>query len=110
LAHARYFPSRSRGSGQGYLAVPSPESARPSPWPGVVVIHEAFGLNTDIRQKADQFAARGYLAFAPDLFDGRYWIRCVRSAFRQLQARSGPAFTMLDGARASWPPVTTAAG
>lgn len=87
------------GSGQGYLAVPAPGSAGPGPWAGVVLIHEAFGLNADIRQKADQFAARGYLAFAPDLFDGRSWIRCVVGAFRQLQARSGPAFATLEAAR-----------
>jgi carboxymethylenebutenolidase len=80
----------------GYLAVPA---AAGGPWPAVVVIHEAFGLNDDIRAKADEFAARGYLALAPDLFDGKSWIRCIRSAFRQLQAGSGPAFTMLDAAR-----------
>jgi carboxymethylenebutenolidase len=79
----------------GYLAVP----AAAGPWPAVVVIHEAFGLNDDIRAKADEFAARGYLALAPDLFDGKSWIRCVGAAFRQLQAGSGPAFTMLDAAR-----------
>jgi carboxymethylenebutenolidase len=87
------------GSAQGYLAVPSAASATSGPWPGVVVIHEAFGLNADIRQKTDQFAARGYLAFAPDLFDGKHWIRCVRSAFRQLTVQSGPAFTALEAAR-----------
>ena len=42
------------GSWPGYLAVPS---ASPGPWPAVVVIHEAFGLNDDIRRKADEFAA-----------------------------------------------------
>jgi carboxymethylenebutenolidase len=82
----------------GYLAVPvSP--ALPGPWPGVVVIHEAFGLNDDIRAKADEFAARGYLALAPDLFDGRSWIRCIRSAFLQLRSGAGPAFAALDAAR-----------
>jgi carboxymethylenebutenolidase len=86
-------------SAQGYLAVPPNGSAEPGPWAGVVVIHEAFGLNADMRQKADQFAARGYLALAPDLFDGRSWIRCVLGAFRQIQARSGPAFTALEAAR-----------
>jgi carboxymethylenebutenolidase len=85
------------GSWTGYLAVPS---ASPGPWPAVVVIHEAFGLNDDIRAKADEFAARGYLALAPDLFDGRSWIRCIRSAFSQLRAGRGPAFTALEAARA----------
>ena len=95
-------------TGRGYLAVPSARSAGsadsagsagPGPWPGVVVIHEAFGLNDDIRKKADQFAARGYVALAPDLFGGRSWLRCIRGAFRQLRAGSGPAFTVLDAAR-----------
>ena len=84
------------GTFAGYLAVPS---ATPGPWPAVVVIHEAFGLNDDIRKKADEFADRGYLALAPDLFEGKSWIRCIRSALRQLQAGSGPAFTALDAAR-----------
>jgi carboxymethylenebutenolidase len=79
-----------------YLAVPP---ATPGPWPGVVVIHEAFGLNDDIRRKADEFAARGYLALAPDLFAGKAWIRCLRSAITQLRAGSGPAFVALDAAR-----------
>jgi carboxymethylenebutenolidase len=84
------------GTFPGYLAVPS---STPGPWPAVVVIHEAFGLNDDIRGKADEFAGRGYLALAPDLFEGKSWIRCIRGAFRQLQAGSGPAFTALDAAR-----------
>jgi carboxymethylenebutenolidase len=94
----------------GYLAVPS---ALPGPWPAVVLIHEAFGLNDDIRAKADEFAARGYLALAPDLFDGKSWIRCIRSAFGQLRAGCGPAFTALDAARtflAARPDCTGKAG
>ena len=82
----------------GYLAVPL-AGAAPGPWHGVVVIHEAFGLNDDIRQKADQFAARGYLALAPDLYDGRSWMRCVLGAVRQVRAGSGPAFDALEAAR-----------
>jgi carboxymethylenebutenolidase len=85
-------------STRGYLAIPAAGSA-PGPWHGVVVIHEAFGLNDDIRQKADQFAARGYLALAPDLYDGRSWVRCVLGAVRQVRARSGPAFDALEAAR-----------
>jgi carboxymethylenebutenolidase len=85
----------------GYLAIPAAGSAAGSagPWHGVVVIHEAFGLNDDIRQKADQFAARGYLALAPDLYDGKSWARCVLGAVRQVRAGSGPAFEALEAAR-----------
>jgi carboxymethylenebutenolidase len=100
------------GTGRGYLATPlaaGPEgrggageagrAGGAGPWPGVVVIHEAFGLNDDIRAKADQFAAHGYLALAPDLFEGRSWIRCIRGAIQQVRAGSGPAFTLLEAGR-----------
>jgi carboxymethylenebutenolidase len=86
-------------SAAAYLSVPPAGTGTPGPWPGVVVIHEAFGLNDDARKKADQLAARGYLALAPDLFEGKFWIRCVVGAFRQVRAQSGPAFTMLEAAR-----------
>ncbi|HEX3488392.1 MAG TPA: dienelactone hydrolase family protein [Streptosporangiaceae bacterium] len=79
----------------GYLAVP----AGSGPWPGVVVIHELFGVNDDIRRKADELAEHGYLALAPDLYRGRGWLRCVRAIFQQLRAGSGAAFDALDGAR-----------
>jgi carboxymethylenebutenolidase len=85
----------------GYLAVPGADAGagQQASWPGVVVIHEAFGLNDDIRGKADELAAHGYLAIAPDLFEGRAWPRCVRSAFSQLKAGTGRAFDILDAAR-----------
>jgi carboxymethylenebutenolidase len=66
-----------------------------------VVIHEAFGLTDDMRRAADQLAANGYLALAPDLFDGKSWLRCVSGAIRQLRAGQGPAFAIIDGARSA---------
>jgi carboxymethylenebutenolidase len=39
--------------------------------PVVVVIHEIFGLSTWVRGVADQLAADGYIAVAPDLLTGR---------------------------------------
>jgi carboxymethylenebutenolidase len=36
---------------------------------GVVVIQEIFGVNSHIREVADRYAAGGYLAIAPALFD-----------------------------------------
>ncbi|MGH6869963.1 MAG: dienelactone hydrolase family protein [Rhizomicrobium sp.] len=47
----------------GYLAAPS--AAR---GPGLVVIQEIFGVNQVMRDLADGFAARGYVALVPDLF------------------------------------------
>lgn len=40
-----------------------------TPRGGVVVLQEIFGLNAHIRSVADRFAAEGYLAVAPALFD-----------------------------------------
>ncbi|THF83936.1 dienelactone hydrolase family protein [Deinococcus sp. KSM4-11] len=45
--------------------------------PGVLVIHEAFGLNDDIRAIADRFARAGYVALAVDLFSGRSPAACM---------------------------------
>ena len=89
------MPDVTVGTTAAYLAVP----ATPGPWPGVVVIHEAFGLNADIRRHADRLAGVGYLALAPDLLEGKSWLRCIRGMFRQIAAGSGPAFELLDACR-----------
>jgi carboxymethylenebutenolidase len=39
--------------------------------PVVVVVHEIFGLSTWIRGVADQLAANGFIAIAPDLLTGK---------------------------------------
>jgi carboxymethylenebutenolidase len=36
--------------------------------PGIIVIHEAFGLNEQIRGVAKRYAKEGYVAIAPNLF------------------------------------------
>jgi carboxymethylenebutenolidase len=47
-----------------YLAEPSSKARG-----GIVVIQEIFGVTRHIRDVADQYAAQGYLAVAPALFD-----------------------------------------
>ena len=44
--------------------------ARPAGTPrgAIIVIQEIFGVNPGIRKKADDWAAAGYLAVAPDVF------------------------------------------
>lgn len=51
------------GAFTAYLAAP----ARPN-GVAVVVLQEIFGVNANIRAIADGFAAKGYVAVAPDLF------------------------------------------
>ena len=79
-----------------YLAVPA---VGEGPWPGVVVLHEAFGLNDDTRQQADRLAAAGYLALAPDLFTAGGRLRCLRSTFADLVSGEGDAFGDIDASR-----------
>ena len=47
----------------GYVARP----AAPGEYPGIVVVHEIFGLNDHIRDVARRLAKVGYVAIAPDL-------------------------------------------
>jgi carboxymethylenebutenolidase len=55
------------------LFLPSGEG----PHPGVVVLHESFGLNDDIRRIAGRFAQAGYAALAPDLYSHGTRIVCL---------------------------------
>ena len=76
------------GTVPGYLARPTGDG----PWPGVVVLHEIFGLTDDIKKQADRFAANGYLALAPDLYAWGNTARCLTPTLRTLfRASAGPA-------------------
>ena len=59
--------------GGGFLALADGDG----PHPGVVVIHEAFGLNDDIKDIAQRFAGEGYVALAVDLFGDRNRAICM---------------------------------
>jgi carboxymethylenebutenolidase len=45
--------------------------------PGVVVLHESFGLNDDIRRISARFAGAGYAALAPDLYSHGRRLVCL---------------------------------
>src|SRR6202030_1492620 len=51
------------GTFDAYIARP-----KASPAPAVVVLHEVFGVNADIRKTCNELAEDGFIAVAPDLF------------------------------------------
>jgi carboxymethylenebutenolidase len=70
----------------GYLAMPS----QTGPWPAVVVLHQAFGLDDDIRRITDRLAGLGYLAVAPDLL-AKGGLKCLARLFLDVQRGEGDA-------------------
>src|SRR5256885_13196295 len=50
---------------EGYLAW---DDAQTGPRPGVLVVHEWYGLNDYAKKRAEQLAALGYVAFAADIY------------------------------------------
>src|SRR5919106_3644746 len=50
----------------GYLALPSQPDA-----PGVIVLHAWWGLNPFFKRLCDRLASEGFVAFAPDLNEGK---------------------------------------
>lgn len=51
---------------RGFLAKPTEQGN----YPGVVMIHEWWGLNDNIKEMARELASEGYIVLAVDLFDG----------------------------------------
>jgi carboxymethylenebutenolidase len=67
----------------GHFAFPSDMI---EPLPAVIMIHEWWGLNDNIRAMADRLAAEGYIVLAVDLFGGE--AATTPGAARQLMMRA----------------------
>jgi carboxymethylenebutenolidase len=80
---------------RGYLAEPEGDG----PFPAVLMIHEAFGLDDITVRHARRMAAAGYRTLAVDLFSDGGARRCLVSTMRSLAAGQGKAFTDLAAAR-----------
>lgn len=55
------------GTTTGYYVAPVGAGT----YPGIVMIHEWWGLNDHIKGRADELAAQGYRVLAVDLYDGK---------------------------------------
>ena len=70
------------------------------PWPGVVVIHDAFGYRRDKQSINDRVARAGYLALTPNMYARGGRIRCISRVMRELMTQRGRALDDILAARA----------
>ena len=81
------------------------DPARTAPLPGVLVVHEAWGLGAHVKERAARLAELGYLAFAVDMFgegrqsssseEGMQWTRALRADVPLLRGRITAALQAL---------------
>jgi dienelactone hydrolase len=87
---------------KGYLAY---DDAKAGPRPGVLVVHEWWGLNDYIRHRAEELARMGYVAFAADMYgdarvtrdpkEAQAWMTAAVQAPGLLAARSKAGLDIL---------------
>jgi carboxymethylenebutenolidase len=84
------------------LAIPSAPAEPANGRAGVILLHEAFGLNDDLRRIAARFADNGYVALAPDFVGGGApKAICIARFFRGIgQIGTGQPYRDLASARA----------
>ena len=60
------FPS-GKEKASGFLAVPD----KPGQYPGLIVVHEWWGLNDWVKEQTEKLAEQGYVVLAVDLYRGK---------------------------------------
>jgi carboxymethylenebutenolidase len=77
-----FIPTPS-GQMPAWLAAPS----NSGPVPGVVILHDIFGMTQDHRNQAKWLAEAGFQSLSVDLYYQGGMLRCVRSVMREIMAR-----------------------
>jgi carboxymethylenebutenolidase len=75
------------GPAVGFLAMPKAEGK----YPAVVMIHEWWGLNDNIKEMAKSLAAEGYVVLAVDLYNGKVGKNSTEAGQLAGAVRSNPA-------------------
>jgi carboxymethylenebutenolidase len=85
-----------RTSLAGYLSAPAAGHGR-----GVLVVHETWGLVGHTRDVCDRLAREGFLALAPDLFNGRIASDPIHATEMAGELQPNPVGGVLDAAVAA---------
>lgn len=81
------------GTGSGYLATPESGGG-----PGVIVIQEWWGLVDHIKDVADRFAKEGFVALAPDFYNGEKTTSPDTAGKLMMALKIGEAEKLIRGA------------
>jgi carboxymethylenebutenolidase len=76
------------GGLRGYLSVPEGDG----PWPGVIAVHDVFGMTADLRSQCDWLASAGYLTVGPNLYFVGREVRLHALDHARPHAAQGPIF------------------
>lgn len=94
---------------KGLLAVPQGSG----PWPAVVMVHEVFGIDDNMRAQITRLSQAGYVVLMPDLYSRGGARKCLTATFKALAAGKGQAFEDIELAKktlTSRPDVTEKVG
>ena len=80
---------------KGALAVPEGTG----PWPAVVMVHEVFGIDENMRAQMVRLAQAGYVVLMPDLYSRGGVRKCLTATFKALAAGTGQAFQDIEAAK-----------
>ncbi|GAA4934263.1 carboxymethylenebutenolidase [Actinomycetospora succinea] len=92
-----HIPASAGSHQSAYLALPA---VGDGPFPGVVVLQDAFGVGENIKDHADRLASAGYVAVAPAIYTARGGgPRCVAATLKAMNSGEGPVFDDIEAAR-----------
>ncbi|MFM6971669.1 MAG: dienelactone hydrolase family protein [Rhodoluna sp.] len=80
---------------KGTIAVPEGSG----PWPAVVMVHEVFGIDENMRAQMTRLAQAGYVVVMPDLYSRGGMRKCLTATFKALASGSGQAFEDVEAAK-----------
>ena len=81
---------------KGLLVTPSGKG----PWASVVMVHEVFGIDENMRAQAERLASAGYVVLMPDLYSRGGARKCLTATFKALSSGTGQAFLDLEESKA----------
>ncbi len=79
----------------GVISIPDGKG----PWPGVIMVHEVFGIDENMRAQMNRLTESGYVVLMPNLYSRGGARKCLTATFRALAAGTGQAFEDIQAAK-----------